>query len=41
MSFKTFKEHFLELYMVMATDKITEVRVQFLYSALRVRPYLE
>lgn len=41
MSFRRFKETFLELYLKMASDKIAELRIQFLYSATVVRPYLE
>ena len=40
-SVSSFKDHFLEHYIVMATDRVAEVRLKFLYSAPVIRPYLE
>lgn len=41
LSFETFKQHFFNLYLKMAEDKIADVRISFLNSAVEVRPYLE
>jgi|LauGreDrversion4_2_1035121.scaffolds.fasta_scaffold266888_2 hypothetical protein len=40
-SFKTFKQHFMELYLATAKDKIQDVRLAFLNSVTAVRPFLE
>jgi len=41
LSFKTFKQHFMQLYLDMGKDKIQEVRIAFLNSVTSIRPFLE
>jgi hypothetical protein len=41
MSYQIFKKHFFDLYLSLATDRITDVRITFLNSVVSVRPYLE
>jgi hypothetical protein len=40
-SFKTFRTFFLECYLNMFHDKVSEVRMKFLQSAPSIRPYFE
>ena len=40
-SFGIFMEHFFDSYLLMAQDKVTDVKIQFLNSVCSVRPYLE
>jgi hypothetical protein len=41
LSFRKFKEFFLDHYIKMAKDSISEVQIHFLNSAVIVRPYIE
>jgi hypothetical protein len=41
MSFKSFREHFLDDYIKLSEDKVTDVIVHFLNTVIYVRPYLE
>jgi hypothetical protein len=36
-----FKQHFLQSYMGMATDKVAAVRMEFAHSLFQVKPFLE
>jgi len=40
-SFKMFREHFLESYLVLTNDPIDQVKVHFLKSVLASRPYIQ
>jgi hypothetical protein len=41
LSYQTFKQHFFDLYLSLAADKVTDVRITFLNSVCSIRPYLE
>lgn len=41
LSFRKFREYFLDLYISMATDEVSAVKVHFLNSAMIIRPYIE
>lgn len=41
LSYKSFKQHFMPVYLEMAKDKIQDVRIAFLNSVTAIRPYLE
>jgi hypothetical protein len=41
LSFRKFREYFLEIYMSMATDEVSAVKVHFLNSVIIIRPYIE
>jgi hypothetical protein len=41
LSYQTFKQHFFDLYLSLAADKVTDVRITFLNSVCNIRPYLE
>ena len=41
MSYSTFKQHFFESYIRMASDQVTDVKIAFLNTVCDVRPFFE